>query len=116
MTAFMDYYIPRVERRLGRSLTQREISSSMEKYKISWHPKRTATFLKQTEWRSGNPKEKGWYAIQYCWDTEEGTFYACDYFNGSNWTDKTLPIFQFAGIFENEIDAEEFADKEDPER
>ena len=114
MTAFMDYYVVKVERFLKRNLTQNEISLSKEKYILGWHPARTAEFLKQIMWQEGFPEIEGWYAIQYCWDVEEGIFYGADYFDGKRWL-CNYPVGRFAGNFENEFEAEEFSKSEDPE-
>jgi hypothetical protein len=59
------------------------------------------------------PKENGWYAVKYCWDVEEGTFYKPSYFDGVRFRDEDLPINAFAGLFNNEEDAQAFCDLHD---
>lgn len=46
MSAFQDYYIPKVEEFLGRKLTESEKLSALKRYREGWHPKRLAEFLK----------------------------------------------------------------------
>ena len=60
------------------------------------------------EYISERPGCEGWYAIQYCWDVEEGVWVGSAYYDGKEW--KTgLPVTSFAGPFGSEIEAARWA-------
>lgn len=64
---------------------------------------------------SENPQQKGWYAISYCWEAEEGIFNGASFWTGTNW-EGCLPIFAFAGPFETSAEAVAWADAQDVEK
>ena len=43
------------------------------------------------DWGEANPSKPGWYAIEYSWDSDEGTFAGYDYWDGKEWQD-ALPV------------------------
>ena len=60
------------------------------------------------------PIEAGWYAVHYCWDAAEGSFLTTLYFDGSKWDSEIrVPVFQFAGPFSSEEEAEKFCEDND---
>lgn len=56
----------------------------------------------------GKPHEPGWYAQTHCWEAEEGLFPGVARWDGENWK-STDPIFAFAGPFNTEVEAEQWA-------
>ena len=65
------------------------------------------------KWINGDkPDRRGFYAIQYSWSGGEGTFYSSrDYDHNLGFG--RLPVFKYAGPFETEQEADDFADKAD---
>lgn len=59
-----------------------------------------------------DPTETGWYAIEYCWDSEEGSFCGTSYWNMKEW-DSSLPVTRFAGPFEDENSADIWVEQND---
>ena len=65
------------------------------------------------KWIDGDkPDRRGFYAIRYSWTPEEGTFYSSYYYE-HNFGFGRLPVFKYAGPFETEQEADDFADKAD---
>ena len=48
-------------------------------------------------WTDKEPTKKGWYAVMYSWDSDEGTFVTSRYWTGGKWADLiNLPIFMWS--------------------
>ena len=64
-------------------------------------------------WEDGEfPDNKGFYAINFCWEPREGSFCGSEYFDGRKWR-TNYPVIKYAGPFKNERDAIVFSDKND---
>ncbi len=74
----------------------------------------TAGATTPKEWTWGDsPGPAGWYAISYCWDSQEGIFPGA-----ARWTGEWLPkrpVGAFAGPFDDEASAKAWADEHDVE-
>ena len=58
------------------------------------------------------PPVEGFYATHYCWDPIEGSSVGSDYFHDNRW-ESNYPVFQWAGPFDTEEDAVNWADEND---
>ena len=68
-----------------------------------------------TDWTfTEKPVKPGWYATLHCWDAQEGIFPGSNYWDGEYW-DESLPFTAYAGPFDDERSAEQWADDHDVE-
>lgn len=67
----------------------------------------------EMKWRKRPAKAlKGWYAVHYSWDEQEGSFVGYTDFSRGEWG-KPLPI-EVAGPFSSKQKAVEWAERHDP--
>jgi hypothetical protein len=59
---------------------------------------------------AGPPPLPGIYAIQYCWDTEEGSFCEVGHWNGTEWYEDLPVTGRSSGPFPTEGAAQEWVD------
>ena len=66
-----------------------------------------------------DPQQPGIYAVLVCYDSEEGAFPSHDEWDGARWKGErwegSRPVVAYAGPFDSEQKAEEWADKNDPD-
>lgn len=71
-------------------------------------------FMRREWGRYNDPKERGWYAVHYSWDSNEGSFINVLFSDGVKWVyDISLPIFEICGPFVGEEEAKSWANKND---
>jgi len=71
---------------------------------------------KTIEWEEFDgklPKHIGYYAIHHCYDEREGSMIGCDYFNGKEWDHGYRGVLDYAGPFNSDDEADNFADAND---
>jgi hypothetical protein len=70
-------------------------------------------------WRGADPDKPetdGWYAVVKCWDSEEGMFPDVCKFSGGKWAGNfESAISAFCGPFPTEAEAQDWANRHDPE-
>lgn len=62
-----------------------------------------------------NPSTQGWYATLHGWDEDEGVFPDASYWNGTSW-ERSAQVVAYAGPFESESAAKEWAQAHDPDK
>lgn len=61
------------------------------------------------------PSVSGWYATQYCWDETEGIFVGANLWRVKDEWYYAYPITAWAGPFETQKEAEDWAYDNDPD-
>jgi hypothetical protein len=72
---------------------------------------------KLAAWTDEKPPIRGWYAVMYGWDSDEGTFVNSRFWNGEKWDDlNNLPIFMWSPQpFDDFEAADKWAADNDPD-